>query len=170
MNPEHFDIENMKLFGMWPHTNLISRSIVPYINRLAKEKVNVVVEGDFKGESVADMLDNCKKINQIFVHNKYTGDDADLLQAIFKKNTKPYSDRIVYETTEQADVVCINDTACTPEILEMGYASTPSRGIFCGNGHDTAKVKQALVDFRRSNKIGTPIQVCNASIWFWYKR
>ena len=35
---------------------------------------------------------------------------------------------------------------------------------------ETNKVKEALTSFRRSSKIGTPIQVANRSVWFWYKR
>ena len=41
MNPEYFDIENLKMFGMWPHQSFISRGISPYIKRIRKDKVSV---------------------------------------------------------------------------------------------------------------------------------
>lgn len=178
MNPEHFDIENLKIFGMWPHQNFISRGIVPYIKRIRKDKVYVAVIGDLKGESIVDMLETCDKIEKVYVINKYEGDDAETIKAIFAKNTKNLKSKLVMKSNIEdlkskenlPDVVCMNDMTCTVESLLLSYEITPSGGIFCGNGHETMKVKTALTEFRRRNKIGTPIQVSNRAIWFWNKR
>ena len=74
MNPEYFDIENLKIFGMWPHQNFISRGIVPYIKRIRKDKVYVAVIGDLKGESIVDMLETTgDKIEKVYVINNIMG-------------------------------------------------------------------------------------------------
>ena len=178
MNHEHFDIENLKMFGMWPHQNFISRGIVPYIKRIGKDKVYVAVIGDLKGESIVDMLETCDKIEKIYVINKYEGDDAETIKSIFAKNTKNLKGKLVMKNSIEElkskenlpDVVCVNDITCTVDNLLLSYEITPSNGIFCGNGHETLKVKTALTEFRRQSKIGTPIQVSNRAIWFWNKR
>jgi len=178
MNPEHFDIENLKIFGMWPNQNFISRGIVPYIRRIRKDKVYVAVVGDLKGESVVDMLETCDKIEKIYVINNYEGDEAELMKSIFTKNIKNLKNKLVMKNDIESlkskdslpDVVCVDDTSCTVDNLLLSYEITPSGGIFCGNGHETVKVKTALNEFRRQNKIGTPIQVSNRTVWFWPKR
>jgi hypothetical protein len=179
MNPEYFDIENLKIFGMWPHQSFISRGINPYIKRINKDKVYIAAIGDLKGESIVDMLDNCgDKIEKIYVINKYEGDDADLVKSIFTKNTKNVKGKLVFKKDIQdlngkdylMDVVCVSDTSCTIDNLVLSYNITAANGIFCGNGHEADKVKVALNGFRRQEKIGTPIQVSNRSIWFWNKR
>ena len=179
MNPEYFDIENLKIFGMWPHQNFISRGIVPYIKRIRKDKVYVAVIGDLKGESIVDMLETTgDKIEKVYVINKYESDDADLIKAVFAKNTKNLKGKLVMKNDIESlkskeslpDVVCVNDMTCTVENLMLSYDITPSGGIFCGNGHETVTVKTALTEFRRQSKIGTPIQVSNRAIWFWTMR
>jgi len=168
MNPEYFDIENLKMFGMWPHQSFISRGITPYIKRIRKDKATVLFVGDNKGEQTIDLLDLCgdrlQKISSI------RDSDDELIEAIYKKNTKGRDEIVDTNLEESFDVVCINEHSCTEETLSKYYDLVPSNGIFCGNGHETVKVKQALTNFRRSSKIGTPIQIANRSIWFWHKR
>lgn len=171
MNPEYFDIKNLKMFGMWPHQSFISRGIAPYINRIRKDKVSVVIIGDNKGEHSVDLLDLCgDKIEKIYVVNQK---NDDLIEALFKTNTKDH-DKIVTRVKiledDTFDVWCVDEHSCDLETLKTIYPLIPSNAIFCGNGHETIKVKEALTSFRRSSKIGTPIQVANRCIWFWYKR
>ena len=175
MNPEHFDIETLKSIGMWPNANLISRGIAPYIRRLKKEKVSVIFVGDKKGEQVADLIELCgDKIEKVCVVNDYEGDDAEILKSLFKKNTVKYADKITTQVMmnegDVFDVVCIDEFSCNKENFLLTYSFVPSNGIFCGGGHETNTVKSALNEFRRGEKIGTPIQVSNRAIWFWNKR
>jgi len=168
MNPEYFDIENLKMFGMWPHQSFISRAIAPYAKRIRKEKVSILLVGDNKGEQCIDFLDLCDdKIQKISV---IRNSDDDLVKAIFTKNTKGRDEITDAHSEESFDIICIDEHSCTEEILKKYYDLVPSNGIFCGNGHETKKVKEALTSFRRSSKIGTPIQVANRAVWFWYKR
>ena len=168
MNPEYFDIENLKMFGMWPHQNFISRAISPYAKRVRKEKVSILIVGDNKGEQCIDFLDLCNdKIQKISV---ITNGDDELIKAIFAKNTKGRDEIVDTNLEDTFDIICINEHSCTEETLKKYYDLLPSNGIFCGNGHETNKVKEALTNFRRNSKIGTPIQVANRLVWFWYKR
>ena len=168
MNPEYFDIENLKLFGMWPHQSFISRAIAPYIKRIRKDKVSVLFVGDNKGEQCIDLLDLCgDKLGKL---SNIRDVDDELIKAIYVKNTKGRDEIVDFSEKDSFDVICINEYSCTEETLKKYYELVPSNGIFCGNGHETTKVKEALTAFRRNNKIGTPIQVANRAIWFWYKR
>lgn len=171
MNPEYFDIKNLKMFGMWPHQNYISRGISPYIKRIRKNEVSVLLVGDNKGEQAVDMLDLCgNKIGEI---QSLINTDDDLIKALYKTNTKDL-DKIREVTlitkNNEFDVVGMDEHSCDADFLAFVYDYTPSGAIFCGNGHETNKVKEALTNFRRKCKIGTPIQIANRSIWFWYKR
>ena len=167
MNPEFFDIEEKKTFGMWPHDQLISVGINPYIKRIREDKIAMSIVGDLRGESTIHFLENNAKIVKINVVNF-----DETYKSIFDKNTNGHKSRIDFGLSKdkKRDVVCIDKDACTPENLELYYQNVKQGGIFCGNGHETTEVKEALSQFRRKVKIGTPIQVCHKTIWFWYVR
>jgi hypothetical protein len=169
MNPEFFTIQQRKEFGMWPDADLISRGIIPYVNRIKLDAITVTIKSDMKGENIVDLLDNCKKISKIYYSNDYTDMD-ERVKAAFNKNTEPYKDKIAEVKGKKVNVVCIDESACNPERLALYYESVLPGGIFCGNGHESPEVKKALLDFRRGNKIGTPIDVSNRAVWFWIKR
>jgi hypothetical protein len=177
MNPEYFDIEQLKTFGMWPNMSHISRGIAPYVRRLRKEKVSITIIGDNKGEIASDLYDLCgDKIEKIYSINSYGGEDANIIRELFDKNTRHLRENQLIEMKseiekgDEIDVLCIDEHACENALLTKVYGFVPSNGIFCGSGHDTKTVKNILNEFRRSEKIGTPIQVSNRSTWFWYKR
>jgi hypothetical protein len=169
MNPEFFTIEQRKEFSMWPDMDLISRGIIPYVNRLRFDTITVTIKSDMKGENIVDLLDNCKKISKIYYSNDYTDID-ERVKAAFNKNTEPYADKIAEVKGKKVNVVCIDKSACNAERLALYYENLVTGGIFCGNGHEFIAVKEALSGFRRSKKIGTPIDVANRAVWFWIKR
>jgi hypothetical protein len=170
MNPENFDIEEKKMFGLWPHGDLISYGMNPYVKRIREDRIVVGIVGDLRGEDVFNFLENNPKIIKINVVNEYSSDDN--LKALFDKNTSNYKSKIGFglEKDKLRDVVCIEKNACTLDNLVLYYNNVKSGGIFCGNGHETNEVKAALREFRRTQKIGTPIQVCYRTVWFWVKR
>ena len=173
MDPDLFDIERKKLFHLWPDVETISYSIAPYINRFKQDKAAIVIVNDLKGENASDFLDKCDRIVRVNVVNEYDNEnpDVEVMKDIFNKNTEKFKDKIVQGfQIKDRDVVCIDKSACTVEKLELYYKAVKSGGIFCGNGHDTMAVKQALSSFRRKNKIGSPILIANKVTWFWYKR
>lgn len=169
MNPEFFDIEQKKTFGLWPHGDLISMGINPYIKRIKEDRVVMAIVGDLRGEDVFNFFENNPKIIKFNVVNKY---DDENLRTIFNKNTSAHKSKIGFglDKDKQRDVVCIEKSSCTLDNLVLYYNNVKSGGIFCGNGHDDQQVKSVLTEFRRTEKIGTPIQVCHRTIWFWYKR
>ena len=169
MDPEYFTIEQRKEFNMWPDGDLISRGILPYVKRHRSNELTITIKNDLKGENIVDLLDNCPKISRIYYSNDYEGIDERILAA-FNKNISGYLSKVKEVKGKKVDIVCIEKSACTPEKLALYYESVKTGGIFCGNGHESAEVKNALQIFRRSNKIGTPIDVSNRAIWFWIKR
>lgn len=169
MNPEFFTIEQRKEFGMWPDADLISRGIIPYIKRMKLDTITVTIKSDLKGENIVDLLENCKKISKIYYSNDYTDTD-ERVKAAFNKNTQPYIDKIAEVKGKKVNVVCIDKSACNAERLALYYENLVPGGIFCGNGHESTEVKEALSVFRRGKKIGTPIDVSNRAVWFWIKR
>jgi hypothetical protein len=169
MNPEFFTIDQRKEFGMWPDADLISRGILPYVKRIKSDDITITIKNDLKGENIVDFLDNCDRIRKIYYSNDSEGID-ERIQAAFNKNISPYIDKVKEVKGKKVDVVCIEKSSCTPEKLALYYESVKSGGIFCGNGHESGEVKQALQSFRREKKIGTPIDVSNRAIWFWIKR
>jgi hypothetical protein len=170
-DPEYFDIEQKKVFGLWPHDQLISRAMNPYIRRMRRDKVAMLVVGDLKGESVNDFLTENEKIIKVNVINNYN-EDTESFKEVLKNNTEKFKGKIDLGISKNKlrDIVCIDNSACNVENLELYYKNVNSGGIFCGNGHDLQSTKDTLTEFRRNTKIGTPIQVCYKTIWFWYTR
>lgn len=172
-NPELFDIENKKLFGLWPHDQLISKGINPYIRRIRQDKLAMLVVGDLKGESINDFLTENDNIIKMNVVNVYEGiENAEDLKELYSKNISDFKGKIDKGISKDKlrDIVCIEKTSCTQNNLELYYNNVKPGGIFCGNEHESPEVKAALLAFRRNKKIGTPISVANRTIWFWYKR
>ena len=152
---------------------MISRGLIPYVNRMInrEEKVKITIVGDLKGESVVDLLQSCPKIFRIYVVNEYADTpEGAKLKAVFDKNTEKFKDKIKFMNDRQSNFVCIEREACTPENLKTYYALVKENGVFAGGGHEYDDVKESLSKYRRDNKIGTPIQVSNRAVWFWYKR
>jgi CTP synthase (UTP-ammonia lyase) len=171
MDPELFDIEHLKTFGMWPNTNLISFSIGNYTKRMREDKLAMLIVNDLKGENAYNFLENNNKIIKINIVNKYD-DTTEQYKRMFDDNTKSFKGKIDFGISKdkRRDIVCIEKSSCTEENLELYYKNVKSGGIFCGNGHESQSVKSALKNFRHKIKIGTPIQVCYTTTWFWYVR
>lgn len=166
LDPNTFTIDQSKNMGLWPTPDLCATSMYPYIKRMSN-KVNVVDVGTMKGENAVRFieLDMNNKIDTIF--SIKTCDDYDDLM---EKNLKAhYGKVIMMDPKEPVDLVCINSKTDLDKTLKKYYDLVKSNGIFCGNNHSEEKVKQALIKFRRENRIGTPISVAH-DCWFWYKR
>jgi hypothetical protein len=170
-DPDFFEIDQLKAMGMWPASTMTSRGVIPYVNRMRKDKIKVTVVGDFKGDTIRDLLDNCPKIFRVYAINNYADDEkSQNYKKLFETNTKEYKDKIRFKSDRESDLVCIDQSACTSDNLKLYYNLVKSGGIYCGNGHEYVPVKEELSKFRREVKIGTPIQVSNRAVWFWYKR
>lgn len=167
LDPENFTIAQRKEFGMWPDANMISQAMIPYVKRIRSDNVSVLISGDKKGENIVDFVENVKKITSITTLNKDSTEDE---KKVFAENTKNISIISCDIIKEPVDIVCVADNACTEENLTLIYEAVKHGGIFCGNGHETTKVKEELTKFRRNTRIGTPIMIANRAVWFWYKR
>lgn len=167
LDPENFTVKQRKDLGMWPDLSLISPAMIPYLNRMRSDSLTMLIAGDKKGENIADFAENVKKLSKITVLNKDSTEDE---KKVFAENTAGVTNLSFDVIDEPVDIVCVVDNACTEENLVLIYEAVKHGGIFCGNGHDTTKVKEELTKFRRHTKIGTPIMVANRVVWFWYKR
>jgi hypothetical protein len=169
-NPEFFEIEQLKAMGMWPNSTMISRGIIPYVNRLRNDKIKITIVGDIKGESTYDILENCPKVFHVHTVNDFNIEDGELYKNLFTANIKSHKEKVKFRDDRESDVVCIDQRVCSVENLVKYYELTKSGGIFCGNGHEITNVKEQLGLFRRQVKIGTPIMISNRSVWLWIKR
>jgi hypothetical protein len=170
-DPDFFEIDQLKGMNMWPASTMTSRGVIPYVKRMRTDKVKVTVVGDFRGDTVRDILDSCPNVFRVYVVNQYADDEkSQAYKSLFESNTKMYKDKIRYKSDRESDLVCIDQSACTSDNLALYYKLVKSGGIFSGNGHEYVPVKDELNKFRREVKIGTPIQVSNRAVWFWYKR
>jgi hypothetical protein len=169
-DPEFFDIEQKKLFGIWPHDQLIAKGISPYVKRIKKDKIAMLIVGDLKGESINQLLTYNNNIIKVNIINTWQKDDP--IKSVYDKNIELFKTKIDkgISKDKKRDVVCIDSSACTLDNLELYYQNVKPGGIFCGNGHDSQEIKDVLTSFRRKNKIGIPIQVSFKTVWFWYTR
>lgn len=173
MNPELFTVKQNKEMGLWPPSDIVGPGIAPYIKRIKKEKVRVLDVGIMKGENAVYLIENCPnaRVYGINEGNPPEYADAPEYAAAQKENLEglerywnKWDDDVVF------DVVCINAKLVPLDnYMDLYYNKLSSNGIFCGNEHHLMPVKEALVKFRKKNKIGTPIQVSNGC-WFWIKR
>lgn len=171
-DPEFFDIETLKSMNMWPNESLVSRGIIPYLKRIRQDKIAVAIIGDLKGENAVDIVINVPKVVKINLHNDYTNNpNAEILKSVLSKNISSHKSIIDPNfSKKERDVICFDKSSCTVDNLKLYYDCVKSGGIICGNGHEVKEVKEALVQFRRECRIGTPIQVSYLTTWFWYKR
>lgn len=169
MNPDYFTIDQSKEMGIWPPSNTIGHSVFLYIKRMAIPNIKVLDIGCRKGENAIHLLelDVNNKIDHIYLKSfdkdpKY----AEILQKNIANNTKI---SMFKDDDTKYDVIYI-DYSCDnlTEIMNKFYGRLSEKGIFCGNEHSDKKVKNALSQFRRENKITTPISVANGC-WFWIK-
>lgn len=175
-------IEEKYKLGLWPPSpDCIANSIYPYILRLKKEKVKVLDVGTFLGETAYRLLelDTKKKIEKLVcvpTHN-----DNPIIRPRLEKNLQGLECSIVESIPkdEKFDVILINCEVVSnvrgPDFeldntMKTYYNHLDHNGIFAGNDHHKTYVKESLANFRRPEKIGTPIQISNKLIWFWYKR
>lgn len=165
-DPDLFPIEHLRPMGMWPQVTMTSRGIIPYIKRIKSDKVKITIVGDSKGDSIVDILESCPNVFRIYAINK----EDTKYSKLFEQNIQNFKNKIKFLSDRESDVVCIDGSMCSPEALESFYDLVKPNGIFCGNCHEDVSVKDALNTFRRNKRIGTPIQVSNRTVWFWYKR
>jgi hypothetical protein len=184
-DPTLMPIEEKRIMGMWPPSkDNIADSLYPYVKRMKDEKVKILLVGDVMGENAVRFLelDNSNKIEYINLWKgelRYLPDHLAQFNDALNKNLKQYSEKIVFPDALQkkynlvfVDSEELNTDNKDLQIAQLvdAYKRVEQGGIICGNNHHKDYVKLALSNFRRSEKIGTPIQVSNRLCWFWIKR
>lgn len=171
MNPELFSITQSKEMGLWPPADCDHvTGIYPYVKRMRSEKVKILDVGCMKGEISIYMLE-LDKINKIERIDLVVSGGQKEFESVLDQNikTEPRLHK-VSEPDDEYDLIMINYAAKNlDKTMRKYYHRLKSNGIFCGNNHNDAKVKEALSTFRREDRIGTPINIAKNS-WFWYKR
>lgn len=167
LDPEFFTVKQSKEMGIWPPGDTIVYGVWPYIKKLKKEKLDILVVGIEKGDLAIHLLetDANNKINKI-----YGVEQNDKYSDVLKQNIKNEPRLSLDYDGSNADVVVMNSALSNlDELMEKYYEKVNHSGIFCGNDHGNSKVKTALTVFRRTSKIGTPINPSNGC-WFWWVR
>lgn len=179
IDPTSAPVEVKKNMGLWPPSvDNIADSIYPYLKRLRVDKVDLLEVGTSTGE-------NAYRFFELDAENKRIGNyetialptEDENASKIAKKNlenlpVKKIKSQAALNLEKHYDVVFINSEVKEPldKVMKKYYTLVKHHGIFCGNNHHTTLVKEALVNFRREVKIGTPINVSNRLCWFWWVR
>lgn len=171
LDPELFPVDKAKEMGLWPPGDAVAHGVFPYIKRLKVDKVKILDVGCMKGENAVYMLelDVDNKIERIDLEvSGGSKEFADVLSTNISGNDRLST--FNSGQTDEYDVVCIHANCKNlPKTMRKFYHRLKPNGIFCGNDHGATRVKDALLEFRREDRIGTPINVSNGC-WFWYKR
>jgi len=174
MDPTQFSITQSKEMGLWPPSDIVAHGIWPYIKRLKETDLKVIDVGVMKGENAAYLLEKdtenkIKKIYGVISYDSQRQEEFQGYEEILKRNVEGLGRISLANFNGSAHVVCVHADSDLDSNLEKYYDTVKSNGIFCGNEHHLDRVKVSLSNFRRKNKIGTPILVSNGC-WFWYKR
>lgn len=167
LDPNAMTIEQKKTMGLWPEPTLAAHGIIPYARRLTKRQnrpLRVLDIGTMRGENVVFLNDQLDVEYFCVIHSNSTPQ----IKEIYAKNTAHLSNIMEDFPKQEFDIVCIDAHSNLDKMLPKYYNYTRSGGIFCGNEHELVPVKEALGKFRRSSRIGTPINVSN-ECWFWIK-
>jgi len=192
MDPEFFDIEQLKQVGLWPFDFLPAYGIIPYINRYREETVGIEI-GVLKGETSHELLSACPRIKKLYGVDPYKGyqdldrfrteEDMKRYQEICNKNMNKFADRfeLIVDSSENSvnrfsdnsiDFIFIDGQQTYDSVkneLQSYYPKIKSRGMIFGHDGNLENIIRAYKDFRNENKIRTPL--CNSKnfVWFWYK-
>jgi hypothetical protein len=176
LDPTQFSITQSKSFSIWPPSDLAAHGIIPYIKRLRTPTVTILDVGIMKGENAMFLLESeaGKKIEKIYGVKSYDPvmekeNEFYYYEGVLKENIKNEKRINLNYKNKEVDVVCIHAHSDLEKNLETYYTVLREGGIFCGNEQNLTKVKVALSNFRRMNKIGIPIMVANGC-WFWFKK
>lgn len=174
LDPTQFSITQSKEMNMWPPSDLAGIGIWPYIKRIKEYNIRVLDVGVMKGENAYYLLDKdinnkIKKVYSVVSYDQQRKQEFENYETILKKNTDGLARFSLNYSGQSCHVVCVHADSELDINLEKYYSAVKSNGIFCGNEHHLPRVKEALTNFRRKNKIGTPIMIANGC-WMWYKR
>lgn len=174
LDPTQFSITQSKEMGMWPPGDITGIGIWPYVKRLKEQNLRVLDVGVMKGENAVFLLEKdtdnkIKKVYGVVSYDQQRKQEFENYESILKKNTDGLARFSLNYSGQSCHVVCVHSNSELDVNLEKYYTAVKSNGIFCGNEHDQSRVKDALTNFRRKNKIGTPIMISNGC-WFWIKR
>lgn len=176
-DPTLLPVEEKKTLGVW-ETVTFAESIYPYLKRMKHKSVRILDVNCSLGETAYRLLELDKNINKIKEIHCLPQDPTNETLIKNIEDSKKYVSlggaQIVTEVSGPYDLVFLNALSCPKDklvsLLARIYKEVNPSGIFAGNEHRTTEVKEALGEFRRSNKIGTPIMIANKDYWFWYKR
>lgn len=164
LDPSTFNVKQKKMMGLWPPQDSIAVALIPYIKRQG-DGIEVLDIGVGKGEDIVYLSENAGNIRTIYglSHNN---DHEDLLN----ENIKDVSNVQKNYGGTAVDVILISMLPdIKPSELAQCYDKVKVGGIFAGDLHNEAFVVETLTQFRRENRIGTPINIVDKRFWFWKK-
>lgn len=168
-DPEFFDIEQLKAFGIWPSEKMVAHNMIPYLKRMRKPDIIILEVGSKKAEDAVGFLEKCDFIKTVYL--AVPNPDPNFKPAL-NKNISGFKNKILFNDDIPNDSIdlAIFDSDCNLELLlEKYYPVVRKGGIVCGNDHDTLRVKASMPAFRKKNKINTPLNVVSRTVWFWQK-
>lgn len=165
IDPRKLSIKDKELLGMWPpSSDSIGVAIAPYIRRMRGD-VDVLDIGVGPGETIAYLHEHTQNVKTFYglSHNADYEDAIEVnLNGLDRVSRK-------YDGQQTAVVIVNMNESITPELLALYYEKVKPTGYFVGDLHTEPYVKEVLNKFRRTAKIGNPVQIIHKNVWFWVK-
>jgi ADP-heptose:LPS heptosyltransferase len=163
IDPTNCTVKQAKALGLWP-SQIVAPFLTPYLKRI-KRDIEILDIGVHKGENIVYLHENVPNIKTIYglsLNADYESVLVPNMQGLTKVS-QTYDGR-------QVDVVIAEmSESITAEVLLRYYEKVKVGGFFAGDKHEHHFTKDALVHFRRSAKVSTPVQVLDKQYWFWQR-
>lgn len=193
-DPDFFDVNTLKLTGLWPLNYLPAYGMLPYIKRHRGDNLVGVELGLLKGETSFEILTNCENVKKMYGVDPYaphfdgnaerSAEDMSQYESIMKKNMSNFGDRFEHIkksslecsdmfADESLDFIFIDTVQFEDHLLkelELWYPKVKKDGIIFGHDAMTESVIVALKKFRDERKIRIPINHSKNQVWFWSKK
>ncbi len=191
-NPDYFNIEEMKLAGMWPLDHLSAFGMVPYLKRLPQDLVGLEV-GTYKGENVYTLIEMLPNLSKIYTvdsfkpHTYYgtprTEEDVENYERVAKENLSRFGDKVeiikrdMFEAVEQFednffDFILLDANPTYEDVKKALYCYYPklkSGGHMFVHDCNLVEVMDALIHYKSETKNRIPVHTSKNLINFWVK-